>query len=69
MKKYKSEISMVLHQEAVAMHRVGGISDERMREYDELCLVKPPAIPVPHVPAQRPSGAARSGAPVFAGSK
>ena len=29
------------HLEAVSMHKVGSISDEEMREYDEMCLVKP----------------------------
>jgi DNA-binding transcriptional regulator YiaG len=66
MKKYKSEISKVLHQEAVEMLRVGGISNERMREYDEMCLVKPP---VSRVSTQKPLRATRSGEPVYAGGK
>ena len=32
------------HLEAVSMHKVGSISDEEMREYDEMCLVKPAVL-------------------------
>jgi hypothetical protein len=66
MAKYKSEIRKVLHMEAVSMHKVGTINDEEMRHFDEACLVKPL---VPRVPAQKPPGFARSGAPVFASGK
>ena len=38
--KYKSEPYEVAHQGAVAMYEVGAISDEEMREFDEMCLVK-----------------------------
>jgi DNA-binding transcriptional regulator YiaG len=41
MKKYKSEISEVVYRDAEAMHRVGIISDERMREYAAMCLENP----------------------------
>ena len=61
MKKYKSEIKKVIHLEAVSMHKVGGISDERMREYDEMCLVKP-AVSATHGSTQKGAGAGRSGA-------
>ena len=40
MKKYKSEIYEVVHQDAMADFEVGGISEARMREYDKLCLVE-----------------------------
>ena len=40
--KYKSEILMVCHMDAKAMHEVGAISDKEMREYDRDCLVSPP---------------------------
>jgi DNA-binding transcriptional regulator YiaG len=66
MKKYKTEIKMAIHQDAALLHKAGLISDERMRHFDEACLVKPP---VQRVPAQKPPGFARSGAPVFAGGK
>ena len=36
--KYDSEIIEVMHQEAIEMHKIGVISDARMREYDEMCL-------------------------------
>jgi DNA-binding transcriptional regulator YiaG len=38
--KYKSEVYEVVHQDAVAMYKVGAISEERMKEYDEMCLVR-----------------------------
>jgi len=36
---YKSELLMVCHIDAKAMHKVGAISDKEMREYDKECLV------------------------------
>ena len=56
---------MVLHQGAVDMHKLGIISDERMREYDEMCLEKP-AVPVQHVSTRKPPSRTRSGAPAYA---
>ena len=38
--KYKGEVYEVVHQDAVSMYKVGAISKERMREYDEMCLVQ-----------------------------
>jgi len=38
--KYKSEIYEVVHQDAIADFEVGAISEARMREFDEMCLVK-----------------------------
>ena len=40
--KYKSEICEVMHQDARADFEVGAISEVRMREYDEMCLVQEP---------------------------
>ena len=40
--KYKSEILEVLHENAVEMYKIGGITETSMREYDEMCLVKQP---------------------------
>jgi DNA-binding transcriptional regulator YiaG len=40
--KYKSELLMVCHMDAKAMHKVGAISDKEMREFDRDCLVSPP---------------------------
>jgi DNA-binding transcriptional regulator YiaG len=40
--KYKSEICEVMHQDALADFEVGAISEARMREYDEMCLVQTP---------------------------
>jgi len=42
--KYKSEICEVMHQDAMADFKVGAISEERMREYDKMCLVKEPKV-------------------------
>jgi len=38
--KYKSEIYEVIHQDAMADFEVGAISEEKMREYDKMCLVQ-----------------------------
>ena len=40
--KYKSEIYEVVHQDAVADFEVGAISEARMREFDEMCLIQEP---------------------------
>ncbi|MCL2804753.1 MAG: hypothetical protein FWD26_02325 [Treponema sp.] len=39
--KYKSELLMVCHMDAKAMHKVGAISDKEMRKYDRDCLINP----------------------------
>ena len=36
--KYKSEIFEILHENAVEMYKIGGITEAEMREYDEVCL-------------------------------
>ena len=38
--KYKSDILEVIHENATANFEIGAISGERMREYDEMCLVE-----------------------------
>ena len=68
MAKYKSEIKKVIHLEAVSMHTVGSISDEEMREYDEMCLVKP-AASAARAPTQKGAGTVRSSAPIYARGK
>jgi len=40
MKKYQSEMLKVIHQDAEGLHRLGIISDNEMREYDEDCLIQ-----------------------------
>jgi DNA-binding transcriptional regulator YiaG len=37
---YKSEILGVIHEDAQAMFAAGGISAERMKEYDRGCLTQ-----------------------------
>jgi DNA-binding transcriptional regulator YiaG len=39
-KRYKSEIMMVLHQDAEGLFQVGAISEKEMRRYDRDCLVQ-----------------------------
>jgi DNA-binding transcriptional regulator YiaG len=39
--KYKSELLMVCHMGAKAMHEVGAISGKEMKEYDSDCLAAP----------------------------
>jgi len=39
--KYRSEACEALYEHAVELYKIGGISEERMREYDELCLKNP----------------------------
>ena len=41
-KMYESEILQVIHEDMKSMHQAGIIDDERMREYDEMCLVQEP---------------------------
>jgi len=63
-KKYQSEILMVLHQDAEALHRIGVISDAEMREWDEDCLVaKKPAGKATRAPS---AGVAPAVAPAAA---
>jgi DNA-binding transcriptional regulator YiaG len=38
-KKYQSEILHMVYEEAVANFKVGAISEERMRYYENACLV------------------------------
>ncbi|WP_461256573.1 hypothetical protein [Treponema sp. R80B11-R83G3] len=42
MKKYQSEALKVIHQDAEGLHRLGIISDKKMQEYDQGCLVQGP---------------------------
>jgi len=36
--KYKSEIFEVLHENAIEMYKIGGITEASMLEYDKMCL-------------------------------
>ena len=40
--RYKSDILEVIHQSAIDKFEIGAISESRMHEYDEMCLVKMP---------------------------
>jgi putative transcriptional regulator len=50
MRKYKSEIYEVVHQDAMASFEVGAISEAEMREFDELCLVQEPETAYEEIP-------------------
>jgi len=43
--KYKSEIYEVVHQDAIEMFKIGAISEDRMREFDKMCLVQEKEAP------------------------
>jgi DNA-binding transcriptional regulator YiaG len=38
--KYKSDAYEAIYEDAVSMYEIGAISRERMKEYDEMCLVQ-----------------------------
>jgi putative transcriptional regulator len=40
--EYQSEALQVIHEDMEGMHRLGIISDARMKEFDEMCLVPAP---------------------------
>ena len=50
-KKYQSEALAAIHEDAEALHRIGAISPERLREFDDMCLASGKA------PASSPEGA------------
>jgi len=39
---YESELMQVIHEEMQDMHRSGFLSDDEMRKFDKLCLLKKP---------------------------
>jgi DNA-binding transcriptional regulator YiaG len=54
---YKSEIYEAVHQDATAMFEIGAISEAKMREFDEMCLVQEPETARP---AENPLNKIRS---------
>jgi hypothetical protein len=42
--QYRDEIAMVCHETMIAIHRVGGISDAELREFEADCFVQEPEI-------------------------
>ena len=38
--KYKSEIYEALHEETLALFKVGAVSEAELREFEETCFVK-----------------------------
>jgi DNA-binding transcriptional regulator YiaG len=67
-KKYKSKPLEAIHEAMKDMYEIGLLSDERMRHFDEVCLVQP-AAPVSRTGAQEPAVLPRSGTPVYARGK
>ena len=61
---YKSELLMVCHMDAKAMHEVGAITDKQMQEYDRGCLVSPPQSNSP-----RSSAPKHQPIPAYAGAQ
>lgn len=43
-RKYKSDASEAIHSSASALYSIGAIDKATMREFDESCLAKPPAM-------------------------
>jgi len=39
-KRYRSDISMMVHESAMDLFEIGAISETRLREFDKMCLVK-----------------------------
>ena len=58
--KYKSKAREAIHEAANDMFEIGLLSEERMRYFDERCLIKPPTAPLA---AQKPQSAIHPGAP------
>ena len=74
MKKYKSEALEALHESMNDLYKAGGISEERMREFDNACLVKPAstqrsAALAARVSTQKSATAARPVTPAYARGK
>ena len=44
-KKYRSEASAAIHETMEALHSIGAIDRQTMREFDEACLT--PVLPMP----------------------
>ncbi|MDR0447323.1 MAG: BrnT family toxin [Treponema sp.] len=40
--KYKSDILGMIHENAAANYEIGAISETRMQEYNEICLIEEP---------------------------
>ena len=39
-RRYEHEAFQVIHEDMIGMHELGIISDARMREFDEMCLIQ-----------------------------
>jgi putative transcriptional regulator len=43
-RKFKSKLDEAIHSSASALHRIGAIDKETMRDFDESCLVASPVL-------------------------
>ena len=51
--EFQSEMMQVLYEDMKDMHQAGIISDARMREFDDICLVQEPKAPYkPEIPSE-----------------
>ena len=67
--KYKSAALEAIHEAANDMFEIELLSEERMRYFDERCLIKPPAASAASGSARKSAGAGRSSATVYAQGK
>jgi putative transcriptional regulator len=63
-RRFKSDAFEAIHTSAAALQKVGAIDKATMREFDESCLVTPPAIAPKQI--KRIREAAHVSQPVFA---
>jgi putative transcriptional regulator len=61
-KKYRSEACAAIHETMEALHEVGAIDKQTLREFDETCLTAARPMPPDHIRALRE----RLSQPVFA---
>lgn len=70
-KQYRSDACEAIHETARALHEVGAIDGQAMREFDEACLIEMTALPKanPHgfVPEVQNHGGGKRSAAVFEG--
>lgn len=63
-KKYRNDASAAIHETMVALHEVGAVGKQTMREFDEACLT--PVLPMPPERIRALRERERLSQPVFA---
>ena len=61
---YHSELAMVNHMDAKALHKLGLLTDKQMWEYDQGCLVSPPQLS-----SQKSNASKHQSIPAYAGAQ